>query len=61
MSYKPTACRCDERCRYCEDGARDAAAIKLHNQKVACHGERAYPPIGPRPVPMDWLEELLRG
>ena len=42
MSYKPKSCACQVPCLCCA-GDDHPEAIKLHNLRCACHGERAYP------------------
>jgi len=39
----PTKCYCESYCLVCEIGFTNTEAIYVHNLRVACHGERAYP------------------
>ena len=39
----PVACYCESYCLTCEIGFTTREAVHVHNLRVACHGERAYP------------------
>lgn len=61
MSRRDTVCYCHVRCPACEDGRTDAEAIRIHNERVACHGERTYPRAASRAPSKHWLRELYEG
>lgn len=39
-------CYCESYCLVCEIGFVTKESVHIHNLRVACHGERKYPPKG---------------
>lgn len=51
---KRRACYCREQCDVCTKGSASPAALRLHNVRVACHGERSYPSFPERDRVAEW-------